>query len=358
MDAIMARARGELPAVDPDEEAKRAERKARHDRSQRVAAKRRAAEAETAGPVPDRSDVALDNPIPTPPFWGTRVVKGIALAEYAGMVDERAPFLGQWGLRGARAGQGPSYEELVETEGRPRLRYWLDRLATEGVLATAALVYGYFPAVSEGDELVVLEEPRPDAAERIPLHVPAPAPRPAAVPGRLLAPAGAGRRRGEVDVLPLHLVTMGQPIADYANELFAKDAYRDYLEVHGLGVQLTEALAEYWHRRIREELTFSTGGAVAAEDPADVEEYFKLGYRGARYSLGYGACPNLEDRTKIVDLLQPGPDRRRAVRGAAAAPRAVDRRARGPPPGGQVLQCRLTRPRSCPPPSCGTWTAR
>ncbi len=107
-------------------------------------------------------------------------------------------------------------------------------------------------------------------------------------------------------MLPLHLVTMGQPIADYANELFAKDAYRDYLEVHGLGVQLTEALAELWHRRIREELTFPAGGVVAAEDPADVEEYFKLGYRGARYSLGYGACPNLDDRTKIVELLQPG----------------------------------------------------
>ena len=104
-------------------------------------------------------------------------------------------------------------------------------------------------------------------------------------------------------MLPLHLVTMGQPIADYANELFAKDAYRDYLEVHGLGVQLTEALAEYWHRRIREELVFPAGGAVAAEDPDDVEEFFKLGYRGARYSLGYGACPNLEDRTKIVELL-------------------------------------------------------
>jgi 5-methyltetrahydrofolate--homocysteine methyltransferase len=76
--------------------------------------------------------------------------------------------------------------------------------------------------------------------------------------------------------------------------------------VHGLGVQLTEALAEYWHRRIREELRFASGAVVAEEDPAEVEEFFKLGYRGARYSLGYGACPNLEDRTKIVDLLQPG----------------------------------------------------
>jgi 5-methyltetrahydrofolate--homocysteine methyltransferase len=306
MDATMARVRGELPEVDPEEEANRAERKARHERSQRVAAKRKAAEAEVAGPLPERSDVTVDNPLPTPPFWGTRVVKGVSLAEYSGMVDERALFLGQWGLRGAKTGSGPSYEELVETEGRPRLRYWLERLSTEGVLAHAAVVYGYFPAVSEKDALVVLEDARPDAAERFRLEFPRQRRDRHLCLADFWRPRGLAVERGEVDVLPLHLVTMGQPIADYANELFAKDAYRDYLEVHGLGVQLTEALAEYWHRRIREELTFPTGGAVAAEDPADVEEFFKLGYRGARYSLGYGACPNLEDRTKIVELLQPG----------------------------------------------------
>jgi 5-methyltetrahydrofolate--homocysteine methyltransferase len=104
-------------------------------------------------------------------------------------------------------------------------------------------------------------------------------------------------------VLPVQLVTMGQPIADYANELFARNAYRDYLEIHGLGVQLTEALAEYWHRRIRQELRFASGTPVAAEDPEDVEQFFKLGYRGARFSFGYGACPDLEDRAKIVELL-------------------------------------------------------
>jgi 5-methyltetrahydrofolate--homocysteine methyltransferase len=172
MDAVMARRRGEVPETTPEEEVARAERKARHEKSQRVAAKRRAAAAETAGPVPERSDVTVDNPIPVPPFWGTRVVKGISLAEYSGMVDERALFLGQWGLRGAKGGSGPSYEELVGTEGRPRLRYWLDRLSTEGVLAHAAVVYGYFPAVSEGDALVVLDEARPDAAERYRLEFP------------------------------------------------------------------------------------------------------------------------------------------------------------------------------------------
>ena len=111
--------------------------------------------------------------------------------------------------------------------------------------------------------------------------------------------------RNQVDVLPFQLVTMGQPIADFANKLFASDSYRDYLEVHGIGVQLTEALAEYWHRRIREELKY-TDHAMSAEDPESVEKYFKLGYRGARFSFGYGACPNLEDRAKTMELLEPG----------------------------------------------------
>ncbi|RTL68552.1 MAG: methionine synthase [Pseudonocardiaceae bacterium] len=306
MDATMARARGDAPAVDPVEEAKAAERKARHERSKRIAAKRKATEAEAAGPLPERSDVALDNPLPTPPFWGTRVVKGIAVADYAGMIDERALFLGQWGLRGAKGGSGPSFEELVETEGRPRLRYWLDRLATEGVLGSAAVVYGYFPAVAVRDELVVLTGPHAEAPERHRFAFPRQRRDRNLCLADFWRPRDVAIANGEIDVLPLHLVTMGQPIADYANELFAKDAYRDYLEVHGLGVQLTEALAEFWHKRVREELTWSTGRTLAEEDPENVEEFFKLGYRGARYSLGYGACPNLEDRTKIVDMLQPG----------------------------------------------------
>ncbi|MDN5930058.1 MAG: methionine synthase [Pseudonocardia sp.] len=310
MDATMARRRGEggrgEDTLTPEEEAAKAERKARYERSQRIAAKRKAAEAAAVGPMPDRSDVTVDNPIPTPPFWGTRVVKGISLAEYSGMVDERALFLGQWGLRGSKGGDGPSYEELVETEGRPRMRYWLDRLSTEAVLAHAAVVYGYFPAVSEADALVVLDDVRPDAPEKHRLEFPRQRRDRHLCLAAFWRPRSVAIDRGEVDVLPLHLVTMGQPIADYANELFAKDAYRDYLEIHGLGVQLTEALAEYWHRRIREELTFPSGVAVAAEDPGGVEEFFKLGFRGARYSLGYGACPNLDDRTKLVDLLQPG----------------------------------------------------
>ncbi|MGH3965197.1 MAG: methionine synthase [Pseudonocardiaceae bacterium] len=305
MDSIMTKKRGGTVHADPGEEAKAAERKARRERSLRIAQARRARDSDTEGPAPARSDVAIDVPIPTPPFWGSRVVKGIPAADFTGMLDERATFLGQWGLRGSRNKDGPSYQELVETEGRPRLRYWLDRLTTEGVLAHAAVVYGYFPAVADSDALVVLAKPRPDAPERFRFSFPRQRRDRRLCLADFYRPRDAAVAAGEVDVLPVHLVTMGQAIADYAAELFAKDAYRDYLEVHGLGVQLTEALAEYWHRRIREELHFASGAAVAEEDPADVEAFFKLGYRGARYSLGYGACPELEDRAKIVTLLQP-----------------------------------------------------
>jgi 5-methyltetrahydrofolate--homocysteine methyltransferase len=306
MDSIMTRKRGGTVDVDDKEEAKAAERKARRERSKRIAEARRAKTEAIEEEPPARSDVATDVPIPEPPFWGSRVVKGIPVADFASMLDERATFLGQWGLRGSRTKDGPTYEELVETEGRPRLRYWLDRLATEGVLAHAALVYGYFPAVADGDALVVLAEPTPDAAEVCRFTFPRQRRDRRLCLADYYRPRELAAEAGEVDVVPMSLVTMGQPIADYANELFAKDAYRDYLEVHGLGVQLTEALAEYWHRRIREELHFSSGAALAEEDPEEIEQYFKLGYRGARYSLGYGACPDLEDRAKIASLLEPG----------------------------------------------------
>jgi 5-methyltetrahydrofolate--homocysteine methyltransferase len=243
--------------------------------------------------MPARSDVAIDNPVPAPPFWGSRVIKGVPLADYASLLDERATFMGQWGLRSSR-GDGPTYEELVETEGRPRLRMWLERAQAEHLLE-AAVVYGYFPVVSEGDDLVLLAEPSIDAAERYRFTFPRQR------HGRHLCLADFFRPResGEVDVLGLQLVTMGARIAEVTSDLFAADAYRDYLELHGLSVQLTESLAEYWHKRMRAELGYS------GEDPDRPEDYFDLRYRGARFSFGYGACPDLEDRAKLVELLEP-----------------------------------------------------
>ncbi|MFJ9949051.1 methionine synthase [Kitasatospora sp. NPDC091207] len=238
-----------------------------------------------------RSDVSVDNTVPAPPFWGDRIVKGVPFADYASWLDEDALFKGQWGLKAARSGDGPSYEELVETEGRPRLRMWLDRLQTEGWLE-AAVVYGYYPANSKGDDLIVYNE---DGTERTRFTFPRQR------RGRRLCLADYFRpeESGAKDVVGLQVVTMGNRISEAANELFANNSYRDYLELHGLSVQLAEALAEFWHARVRFELGFS------GEDPQDVKDMFALKYRGARFSLGYGACPELEDRAKIAELLRP-----------------------------------------------------
>ncbi|MFF8935700.1 methionine synthase [Streptomyces paradoxus] len=238
-----------------------------------------------------RSDVATDNPVPTPPFRGTRVIKGIQLKEYASWLDEGALFKGQWGLKQARTGEGPSYEELVENEGRPRLRGLLDRLQTENLLE-AAVVYGYFPCVSKDDDLIILDE---QGNERTRFTFPRQR------RGRRLCLADFFRpeESGETDVVGLQVVTVGSRIGEETARLFEANAYRDYLELHGLSVQLAEALAEYWHARVRSELGF------AGEDPDEMQGMFELKYRGARFSLGYGACPDLEDRAKIADLLQP-----------------------------------------------------
>ncbi|HSK26448.1 MAG TPA: methionine synthase [Jiangellales bacterium] len=279
MDAVVAVRRGvegaELPALRP--------RRVRRTRGTVV-------EADAAAPT-GRSDVATDNPVPVPPFWGSRVVRGIPLAEYAAYLDERATFMGQWGLKGTRG--GPSYDDLVETEGRPRLRMWLDRLHTEGIL-DAGVVHGYWPAVSEGDDLVVLDpDDHARELERFTF------PRQRRDRRLCLADFFRPRESGEVDVVAFQLVTVGSRVAEATARLFAADAYRDYLELHGLSVQLAEALAEYWHARVRAELGFG------AEDSDRLDGILRQSYRGSRYSFGYPACPDLADRTKLVRLLRP-----------------------------------------------------
>ncbi|MDH6423546.1 methionine synthase [Aurantimicrobium minutum] len=269
--------------------------------------------------MPARSDVALDNPVPTPPFWGTRIVKGVALADYAAFLDERATFMGQWGLKPSRADDGASYEELVETEGRPRLRYWLDRILAEGIM-DASVVYGYFPAVSEGDDLVILNHGDDPTGILGQPGLLAPDGGSASLPGggalgsdRLrftfprqrrdrhlcLSDFVKSRESGQIDVVGFQLVTVGATVDTFTAKMFAESSYRDYMELNGLAMQLTEALAEFWHSRMREELGYSS------EDPADLAGMFKLDYRGARFSLGYPACPDMEDRKKVVELLRP-----------------------------------------------------
>lgn len=278
MDIIMAIKRGEPDAQLPE----------RRQRRTRPGA--RPVEVSESD-LPERSDVAVTNPIPEPPFWGDRIIRGIALADYLPYLDERALFMGQWGLKSSR-GDGPSYEELVESEGRPRLRSWLDRIQRENMIEPA-VVYGYFPCYSEGNDLVVTDE---NGAERERFTFPRQR------RGRFLCLADFFRPHSanELDVVEFQVVTMGQAASNATAALFETDSYRDYLELHGLSVQLTEALAEYWHARVREELGFTS------EDEPNMEILIgKQGYRGSRYSFGYPACPDLELQTGLFELLHP-----------------------------------------------------
>ncbi|MBV9204850.1 MAG: methionine synthase [Actinobacteria bacterium] len=283
MDAAMAVKRGDPGAKLPEL------------RARRVRATAREPEQQTGAASPARSDINTGGPVPEPPFLGTEVIKGIPLAEYAAYLDERALFMGQWGLKPSRGRGGPGYEELVETEGRPRLRMWLERMQTEGLLE-AAVVYGYFQCVSSGNDLIVLSPSGTDGQTELERFT---FPRQRRDRRLCLADFFKPREAGQPDVVAFQLATMGPRVSVATAELFAKNAYREYLELHGLSVQLTEALAEYWHARVRREL------GIGAADPADLDGFFRVAYQGARYSFGYPACPDLTDRAKLVRLLEP-----------------------------------------------------
>ena len=277
MDAIMAVKRGEpgaaLPAL----------------RERKVANTRIKSEEIAIDTI--RSDVAVDVDIPVPPFFGSRVVKGIQLSDYAGMLDERALFVGQWGLKGNRG----EYETMVESEGRPRLRSLLNEVQANGWL-NAAVVYGYFPCYSEGNDLVILHhEGELKGKERTRFSFP----RQTRDRRLCISDFFASKESGKTDVVAFHVVTMGSTVSEAAAKLFAANNYREYLELHGLSVQLTESLAEHWHARMREEL------AVKGDDSSDLQGILDQGYRGSRYSFGYPACPDLEQQVQLCELLDP-----------------------------------------------------
>lgn len=278
MDSIMSVKRGDVGASLPDLRPRRIKKSA------------------TVEPINEdttRSDVAILGEVPNPPFLGSRVIKGLSLSDYASWLDERATFMGQWGLKASR-GEGPTYEELVETEGRPRLRWWLDRIATESVL-DAGVVYGFFPANSEGNEIVVYHHDGPNAGtERLRLKFPRQSRDRRLCLADYLKPVGSGP-----DYVGFHVVTMGSRIDEAAAAIFERNEYREYLELHGLSVQLTEALAEYWHSRVRIEW------GIGAADAPSLNGILKQEYQGERFSFGYPACPDLSLQTSIMELLEP-----------------------------------------------------
>ena len=259
--------------------------------------------------LPARSDVKNDNPVPMPPFLGRREVTGIPVEQVFPYINPNALFLGQWGFK--KKGLSEEEQERVIAESaQPVFAQLQKRAIAEGFLSPK-VVYGYFPVQSQGDELIVyhVEEFQGCTCHAGPCKL-----KPNGTPReqmRFKFPRQETRRRlciadfyrsvesGEYDVLGLSLVTVGDKSSELAQELFKQNRYQDYLYLHGFGVESAEALAEMWHKRMRQEMGFGS------EDSGKVKDLFQQGYRGSRYSFGYGACPSLEDRLKIVQLLKP-----------------------------------------------------
>ena len=250
-------------------------------------------EGAAAAPAAVRSAVATDNVVPTPPFWGRRVVEHIPLAGVLGYMNEVMLFQVQWQYK--KAGRSTEdYARYLDQEVRPAYRELLARCEQEHILQPQA-IYGYWPCAGDGNTLIVFDaEDREREVARFDF------PRERKEPHRCIADFFRPLDSGERDVVAFTIVTMGRKVGDMARAWFEADRYRDYLHLHGLGVEGAEALAEYMHKQVRMELD------IAGHDAREVREIFKQGYQGSRFSFGYPACPDLEDHAKIWPLLQPG----------------------------------------------------
>jgi 5-methyltetrahydrofolate--homocysteine methyltransferase len=236
----------------------------------------------------ERSEISREVPVPEPPFYGSRVVDDIQLDDVFAFINETALFKGQWQFKQGRRPLD-EYQELVRSKVRPIYEELKER-SKQKELLVPKLVYGYYKCQSEGNDLIVYED---DKELRFTF------PRQPGGKHLCLADFFASRESGRMDVVAFHLVTVGRRASEYSHELFKSDNYSDYLYFHGLSVESAEALAELWHKRIREEL------GIAGLDSPELTRLFRQDYQGARYSFGYPACPDLEDQEKIFSLLDP-----------------------------------------------------
>jgi 5-methyltetrahydrofolate--homocysteine methyltransferase len=225
-----------------------------------------------------------------PPFLGSKVVKGIGIDDIAAYVNETALFRNQWQYRPEKGESDEDFKDRI----RPMLREQLAQAKASGVLVPQ-VVYGYFPVNADGDDLIVwTDDTRTTERTRFSY------PRQNEEPHLCIADFFRPVESGEPDYAAFHIVTMGSPVSEKAAELFAENRYNDYMVLHGIGVEMAEALAEYWHHRIRTEWGF------VDEDGPTVAGLFRQQYRGGRYSWGYPACPDLEDNARVAELLEAG----------------------------------------------------
>jgi 5-methyltetrahydrofolate--homocysteine methyltransferase len=235
-----------------------------------------------------RRRLTRDVPVVTPPFWGARTIESTPKA-IVPFVNERSLYQFQWGFRK----QGRSLDDFIgwaKQELRPVMKRMLALCEAENILRPQA-AYGYWKAAGQGNELIVFEQDGQTEICRFNL------PRQPRQDGECIADFFRDIDDGERDVIGLQVVTMGQRASEVTRDWFADNRYQDYLYLHGLSVEMAEAMAEYTHKRIRAELGF------AAEDDREMEKMLGQSYRGSRYSFGYPACPNLEDQEPLLKLL-------------------------------------------------------
>ncbi len=235
-----------------------------------------------------RSSVSRDVAIPQIPFQGSRVVEEIDLDDVFAFINETALFKGQWQFKQGRM-PAAEYQSLVQTKVRPIYEELKERSKREQLLVPK-VVYGHFNCQSDGNELIVYDNDR---------EVKFTFPRQPGGKNLCLADFFASKDSGRMDVVAFHLVTVGRRASEYSQELFKSDNYSDYLYFHGLSVESAEALAELWHKRVREEL------GIAGADATELTRLFRQDYQGSRFSFGYPACPNLEDQEKLFTLIDP-----------------------------------------------------
>lgn len=238
-----------------------------------------------------KSKVSTDVSIPKAPFWGTKVVENISLDEIYEYINEAALIKGQWQVRKGKRSED-EYKKEVDTKVRPDLER-LKKQAKDEQLLQPKVVYGYFPCNSVGNDLIIYKDDL--KTERLRFTFP----RQKDDRFLCLSDYFASKDSGKIDVVPFHMVTMGQKASEHSAKLFAANDYKEYLYFHGLSVETAEALAELWHKKIREEL------GIAGKDAKEIKRLFSQGYQGSRFSFGYPACPNLEDHTKLFELLHP-----------------------------------------------------
>jgi 5-methyltetrahydrofolate--homocysteine methyltransferase len=239
--------------------------------------------------LPSRSpDVDMENPLFTPPFLGSRVAKGMSIDEISEYLNLTAIFRNQWGFRPENGEDDPAFKERVSATLREQLA-----IAKEESLLVPQVVWGHYPAASDGNDLVLYgDDTRLSEVTRFTF------PRQHVDPFLCIADFFRPVDSDDLDYASFMLVTMGSRVSERCQELFAENRYTDYLLLHGLGVEMAEALAEMWHKRIRDELGF------VEEDGPTLTGLFRQQYRGGRYSWGYPACPDLTDNAKVAQLLE------------------------------------------------------